>query len=290
MKKFVTFFVLVLATSVAFGQVADLFFSEYIEGGSSNKAIEIYNGTGTAIDLANYQIAQSVNGGGWQYFHTFPTGATIADGDVWVIINKDVSATLYDTLNADEVLAYPSVVHHNGDDARAMIKIVGTDTTWLDIIGDPNTDPGDGWDVAGVTNATKDHSLVRKDNVFFGNTNWTASAGTHADTSEWIVLAKDVLDSLGAHKQLPFNNVTFTITDSTMSYQKIMIKGGMTGWGTVQCYDDGANGGDVTANDHIWTVTVVVDTGTYEWGAIEDDGSEWGIWLIDGANRVFTVA
>jgi len=290
MKKFVTFFVLVLATSVAFGQVADLFFSEYIEGGSSNKALELYNGTGADVDLVNYQIAQSVNGGGWEYFHTFPTGATIADGDVWVIINKDVSVTLYDTLNADEVLAYPSVVHHNGDDARALIKISGTDTTWLDIIGDPGTDPGDGWDVAGVTNATKDHSLVRKENVFFGNTDWTASAGTHADTSEWIVLAKDVLDSLGAHTQLPFNNVTFTITDSTMSYQKIMIKGEMTGWGTVQCYDDGVNGGDITANDHIWTVTVVVDTGTYAWGAIEDDGSEWGIWLIDGDNRVFTVA
>lgn len=30
----------------------DLFFSEYIEGSSNNKALEIYNGTGAAVDLA----------------------------------------------------------------------------------------------------------------------------------------------------------------------------------------------------------------------------------------------
>ena len=30
----------------------DLFISEYIEGSSFNKAIEIYNGTGSAVDLA----------------------------------------------------------------------------------------------------------------------------------------------------------------------------------------------------------------------------------------------
>ncbi|BAU09037.1 hypothetical protein CEN41_24170 [Fischerella thermalis CCMEE 5330] len=29
--------------------MADLFFSEYIEGSSNNKALEIYNGTGAAI-------------------------------------------------------------------------------------------------------------------------------------------------------------------------------------------------------------------------------------------------
>ena len=36
----------------------DLFFSEYIEGSSNNKALEIYNGTGSAVDLAagNYKF------------------------------------------------------------------------------------------------------------------------------------------------------------------------------------------------------------------------------------------
>ena len=57
-------------------------------------------------------------------------------------------------------------------------------------------------------------------------------------------------------------------------------------------YDDGTNGDEV-AGDHTWSLTMTFpDTlvGDHEWGAIEDDGSEWGIWLIDGPNRVFNIA
>ena len=32
----------------------------------------------------------------------------------------------------------------------------------IDWLGDWNGDPGSGWSVAGVSNATKDHTLVRK--------------------------------------------------------------------------------------------------------------------------------
>ncbi|HEX7224775.1 MAG TPA: hypothetical protein VF367_04260, partial [Candidatus Limnocylindria bacterium] len=42
-----------LASPGRVGAVSDdLFISEYIEGSSFNKAIEIYNGTGAAVDLA----------------------------------------------------------------------------------------------------------------------------------------------------------------------------------------------------------------------------------------------
>ena len=37
----------------AFAASNDLFFSEYVEGSSNNKALEIYNGTGAPIDLAD---------------------------------------------------------------------------------------------------------------------------------------------------------------------------------------------------------------------------------------------
>jgi len=36
---------------------SDLFFSEYIEGGSNNKAIEIYNPTGSSINLSGYTVS-----------------------------------------------------------------------------------------------------------------------------------------------------------------------------------------------------------------------------------------
>ena len=71
--------------------------------------------------------------------------------------------------------------------------------TIIDIIGDMGDDPGSGWDVAGVTNGTKDHTLVRKSSVRSGNTNWTTSAGTNATDSEWIVEAKDTWTYVGSH-------------------------------------------------------------------------------------------
>ncbi|MEA3287938.1 MAG: choice-of-anchor D domain-containing protein, partial [Candidatus Marinimicrobia bacterium] len=136
------------AVLVEEGPVLTPFFSEYMEGSGNNKGLEIYNATGADIDLDEYQIAQSVNGGGWQYYHAFPAGATLANGDLWLIVTDAAFPEMI--AMADEVLGYPSVVNHNGDDARALIKIVGTDTTFMDVIGIPTEDPGSGWDVAGV--------------------------------------------------------------------------------------------------------------------------------------------
>jgi len=181
------------------GSGPDLFFSEYIEGNSQNKALEVYNGSGATVDLSNYRIAQSVNGTGWLYWHEFPAGSTIADGDVWVMTTDEADAQLQAV--ADEILSYPSVVHHNGDDARGLEKTTDEGTTWtlIDIIGNPDEDPGDGWDVAGTPSATKDHTLVRKSSVTEGTTDWTTSAGTTAENSQWIVYPVDTFEYLGAH-------------------------------------------------------------------------------------------
>src|SRR4028118_1664945 len=66
--KLLTLFLLGLTTSHskiwAQSIPSDLFISEYIEGSSNNKALEIYNGTGTPVDLAagNYVIQMYFNG------------------------------------------------------------------------------------------------------------------------------------------------------------------------------------------------------------------------------------
>ncbi len=51
-----------IVTQEASAVTTDLFISEYIEGGSSNKAIEIYNGTGVPVDLSQYSIELYSNG------------------------------------------------------------------------------------------------------------------------------------------------------------------------------------------------------------------------------------
>lgn len=176
-----------------------VFFSEYVEGSSSNKALEIFNNTDSTVTLQNYQIAQASNGSEWKYFNGFAKGATIAPGGVYTMIDEKFKPELFDFKNADEVLAFPSPMGFNGDDARALIHIdpVTNDTTWIDMIGEELIRPDGGWDVAGVAKATLDHTLIRKPSVTKGNPNPLGSFGTNPSNSEWIVKPKDYTDNLG---------------------------------------------------------------------------------------------
>jgi hypothetical protein len=81
-------------------------------------------------------------------------------------------------------------------------------------------------------------------------------------------------------------DVTFTITDLTMSYEGLQFKGAMTGWGLVPMWDDGTHG-DGTAGDHIWTVMIdsIPADAEYEWGAVDVNDQ----WLISGPNRLVSV-
>ncbi|SVC49963.1 uncharacterized protein METZ01_LOCUS302817, partial [marine metagenome] len=58
----------------------------------------------------------------------------------------------------------------------------------------------------------------------------------------------------------------------------------------VPMYDDGTNGGDETADDHVWTVIVSdITAGDHDWGAVENDGTTYGAWLIEGGNPAFNL-
>ena len=50
--------------SIASAASTDLFFSEYVEGSSNNKALEIFNDTGATVDLAagGYAVEMYFNG------------------------------------------------------------------------------------------------------------------------------------------------------------------------------------------------------------------------------------
>ncbi len=74
--------------------------------------------------------------------------------------------------------------------------------------------------------------------------------------------------------------VLFTIIDATQLHDAIKLKGEMTSWDTIAMNPD----------NHTWTLTLDMVPGTYEWGAIEDDGTEFGLWLIEGGNLVMTLA
>ncbi|MDP8201079.1 MAG: lamin tail domain-containing protein [Candidatus Tenebribacter burtonii] len=199
MKKTILFVLSFLfMTSLMFAQLADdLFISEYMEGSSSNKAFEIFNGTGAPVDLSGYLINRSNNGAIWANgtLFTYPVGTIIADGDVWVNVNS--SEALGMSTVADSIGGF--LTWFNGDDSIGLFKITATDTVLIDVIGENGVDPGDYWPVAGVSNGTQEHTLVRKSSVTVGNTDWTASSGTNATNSEWIVYDQNTWDNLGSH-------------------------------------------------------------------------------------------
>ena len=176
----------------------NLFFSEYADSGSSNnKYLEIYNPSDVTVSLADYgypnvEYAPSTVGE-YEYWNSFDEGAEIAANGVYIIAHGSSDSS---------ILALANETHNylsNGDDGYALAYGTEDNYVILDHIGDFNGDPGSGWEVAGVSNATKDHTLVRKCAIEQGNSDWTASAGTNADDSEWIVLEQNDWSNLGIH-------------------------------------------------------------------------------------------
>lgn len=171
----------------ASAQCTDLFFSEYLEGASNNKAIEIYNPTSAPIDLVDYVIYRYNNGSPTPTDSLFPRDI-IAAGDVWVAGNPSAVAAILaqsDTLH--------TITFFNGDDALSLKKI--STNTILDIIGLIGNDPGVNWPVG--TGATSEFTLVRMVGVQQGNTNWAVAA------TEYDAYPQNTVTFLGSHTMTP---------------------------------------------------------------------------------------
>lgn len=164
----------------------DLFFSEYIEGSSNNKALEIYNGTGATINLATggYSVQMFFNGSATAGLTINLTG-TVADGDVYVVAQSSANATILAQADQTNGSGW-----FNGNDAVVLRK----GTTVIDAIGQIGSDPGAEWGTGLVS--TADNTLRRKATVCAGDPD-----GNNAfDPSvEWDGFATDTFAGLGVH-------------------------------------------------------------------------------------------
>ncbi|HNR94570.1 MAG TPA: lamin tail domain-containing protein, partial [Kiritimatiellia bacterium] len=165
----------------------ELFFSEYIEGSGYNKYLEIYNGTGSDVDLSDYVIHQ-FNGGSPTPSFTMTLTGTLADGDVYVIANDSASAWG----GSPDLVTNSSVMAFNGDDALALSNTALN--TYCDIIGQIGTDPGTEWG-SGDT-STSDNTIRRKSSVTEGDTDGTDAFDP---ATEWDGYAQDTVSDLGSH-------------------------------------------------------------------------------------------
>lgn len=164
----------------------ELFFSEYIEGSSNNKALEIYNGTGAAINLAagSYSVQMYFNGSTSAGLTVNLTGS-VAAGDVYVLAQAAANATIL--AQADQT---QSSGWFNGDDAVVLRK----GTTIIDVIGQIGFDPGSEWGTG--LDSTADNTLRRMDTVCGGDAN---GSDAFDPSVEWEGFAQDTFGGLGSH-------------------------------------------------------------------------------------------
>ncbi len=163
---------------------SELFFSEYIEGSSNNKTLEIYNPTAQIVDLSNYEVRR-YNNGGTTPSQTITLSGFLVPGDVYVIANSNADAGILNL--ADLASGFASF---NGDDAVELFNVSGNAA--VDIIGEIGVDPGASWTVG--TGATAEFTLIRMATVDAGTTTWLGLGDT-----QWDVLPQDDSSNLGVH-------------------------------------------------------------------------------------------
>jgi predicted extracellular nuclease len=263
----------ILLAAPAKAQPTELFFSEYIEGSSNNKALEIYNGTGSAIDLltGGYNIQMFFNGSASAGLTINLTG-TVAAGDVYVVAQSSADPVIL--AQADQT---NGAGWFNGDDAVVLRK----GTTVIDLIGQVGSDPGTEWGT-GLT-STADNTLRRKAATCGGDTNPT---DVFDPSVEWDGFATNTFDNLGVFASTcgltgptgvgaanpssvqpgGLTLLTVTVTPgSNPTSTGLAVTGNLTSIGgsaTQQFYDDGVTGGDVTANDNVFSYQATVAPAT----------------------------
>ena len=168
----------------------ELFFSEYIEGSSNNKALEIFNGTGAAVNLATggYNLQMFFNGSATAGLTINLTG-TVAPGDVYVVAQSAANPTILAEADQTNGSGW-----FNGDDAVVLRK----GTTVIDVIGQVGFDPGAEWG-AGLQ-STADNTLRRNAAVTGGD---PVGSDPFIPAFEWAGFATDTFNGLGCHPAAP---------------------------------------------------------------------------------------
>jgi hypothetical protein len=154
-----------------------LFFSEYLEGTGSLKALEIFSVN--AVSLEGCSLQTYFNG------KSEPTPLALHGylpaGGVQVLCSSGLATAQPDVCDRSTNLTF------NGDDAIALV----CGSTTYDVIGQIGLDPGDSW-----AGATMDHTLRRHCEISEGRSDGSTAFDP---TTEWAVLGADQFDDLGRH-------------------------------------------------------------------------------------------
>lgn len=233
----------------------ELFISEYVEGSSNNKALEIYNPTDATVELAGYQLGVYFNGG--TSSTNFNLTGSVAPGGTFVFADNLLAAF------ADQATGAGL---WNGDDAIVLRNAGAV----VDSLGQVGVDPGSEWGT-GLT-STADNTLRRKASICVGDTN---PNDTFDPAAEWDGFATNTFDGLGSHTAtcgdvtepaaVVINEFSASTTGADVEYVELLAEAGadLSGYRVLEIEGDFAAGAP--------TVRGVVDE-VITFGAPDADG------------------
>ena len=198
----------------------DIFISEYIEGWSNNKAIELYNPTNESVDLSTYKLERYSNGStSADANQRLDLEGTMPPLSVWVIVldkrNPDGTgneAPVWDELQGKaDIFMCPeyntnNAMYFNGNDALVLRN--GDDV--VDTFGKIGQDPGNPTDGGGWNNVPPDftwtsnlatawssnHTLIRHSDITSGDIN---PIDAYDVSAQWDSIPANTFDNLGSH-------------------------------------------------------------------------------------------
>jgi endonuclease I len=182
----------ITTTAPAGSTASDLLFSEYIEGSSNNKALEISNATGNSVNLSAYTVKRQTNGAG-AWSSGIALSGTLNNGSKFTLVNSAIASSCYPTSSANISTAAAELTF-NGNDAVGLFK----NEVLIDIIGTFN---------GGTANFAVNVTLRRKATV-------TSPKTTFNIATEWDSYSSDTCSNLGS-KLLEASGKTEIIIESS---------------------------------------------------------------------------
>jgi predicted extracellular nuclease len=160
----------------------ELYFSEYVEGSSNNKALEIANTTGADVDLSGYEVQMYFNGNTTAGL-TIALSGIVENDNVFVLANSNASTDILNVADQTNGSGW-----FNGDDAVILLN----GGVVVDAIGQIGVDPGLEWGVGDTS--TQNNTLRRIEPVVGGDNN---SNDTFDPAAQWQGFAQDSFEDLG---------------------------------------------------------------------------------------------
>lgn len=172
----------------------DLFVSKYLEGTSNNKALEITNKTGHAVNLSDYRLSIQLPSGSNYYFPApYELEGTIQNNESFVILNPDANFSCYTINQAKFVTAAPQMTFSGSNYVELRYKSSTVDAM-------------------GVTGQSNSSTLA---NVSLYRKNTVNQPATTFNISEWDSYASNYCQNLGV---LSASDLVYTKNDEVKIY------------------------------------------------------------------------